>query len=939
MLCSYLIASSTKCNKPNEVYDPCDAPCPGRSCDVDPRLVKCGRPPQVGDENCVVGCRCMDGYFRNKNGRCVPWDQCPKKQPTCGPNEVYDECDAPCPGRSCDVDPRLVRCKAPPKPGDEECIKGCRCKDGFARNKKGQCIPREKCPPKQPVCGKNEVYDECDAPCPGRTCDVDPALVLCKTAPKPGDKDCVEGCRCIDGYARDQNGNCIPRDQCPPKPTCGPNEEYDPCPDCSPQTCEMMNQTYHCPRLPASKMGPGCHPSCRCKKEYFRNKIGECIHSSDCAKCTKPHEYFSCGGACDNVCENIKEQNQTNCPIINIQCNKMCYCEADYARDYKGDCIPIKDCPTCPENERYDPCPATLCGPKTCDEAGFPLNCTQREEGAKCPGKPGCVCKDGYLRDKNGKCIPTDQCPSCGGDKNATLGCGVNCNRHCSDLDQEEPRMCILVCYPNSCDCRTDSQGRKYYYDSNLKMCVLAEDCTPQCKENEVYSKCANGGCTKQKCTDINKPVVCVYPKICKKGCVCAPGYLRAKNGTCVPSEQCDPPPKCKSNEEFSKCGRDGCLKYYCSDLDLPPLCRDTFQCIPQCECKEGYLRASVDNSTCVPVDQCPRRCKENEQYSECPAATCQPQTCKEAGYPVPCPIVGPDGQCSGDPGCICVPGYLRNDKGKCIPQDQCPSCGGDKNAVPGCGNHCGNTCATYNSTKPVPCPLYCDLNGCNCREKYVYDENLHKCVLPKDCTPKCKANEEFSTCSNAICRAQYCADKDKPVACPAIAKGYCKKGCVCKEHYLRDKKGNCIPEKECKPNDLCPKGEIFSHCPPIQCDAEYCPKSRDAPQRCPMPKKCGPPRCICPFNHHRHRNNCKCIPTAKCRPFPCDGPNEHYDSCPPVCRDKSCTDYLKNVTCPKFSLSVKVACRPACLCNEGYYRDSEGICVSAKECIGKIKL
>lgn len=67
---------------------------------------------------------------------------------------------------------------------------------------------------------------------------------------------------------------------------------------------------------------------------------------------------------------------------------------------------------------------------------------------------------------------------------------------------------------------------------------------------------------------------------------------------------------------------------------------------------------------------------------------------------------------------------------------------------------------------------------------------------------PKCKANEEFSTCSNAICRAQYCADKDKPVACPAIAKGYCKKGCVCKEHYLRDKKGNCIPEKECKPND-----------------------------------------------------------------------------------------------------------------------------------------
>lgn len=67
---------------------------------------------------------------------------------------------------------------------------------------------------------------------------------------------------------------------------------------------------------------------------------------------------------------------------------------------------------------------------------------------------------------------------SCGGDKNATLGCGVNCNRHCYNLNQKEPQGCILICYPNSCDCRTDKNGNKYYYDDNLKKCVLPQDCS-----------------------------------------------------------------------------------------------------------------------------------------------------------------------------------------------------------------------------------------------------------------------------------------------------------------------------------------------------------------------------------------------------------------------------------------------------------------------------
>jgi hypothetical protein len=46
---------------------------------------------------------------------------------------------------------------------DKSCEPGCVCQEGYVRNKKGVCIPVDKCPPPPPVCLKedNEVYSEC----------------------------------------------------------------------------------------------------------------------------------------------------------------------------------------------------------------------------------------------------------------------------------------------------------------------------------------------------------------------------------------------------------------------------------------------------------------------------------------------------------------------------------------------------------------------------------------------------------------------------------------------------------------------------------------------------------------------------------------------------------------------------------------------------------
>ncbi|XP_047985280.1 venom serine protease inhibitor-like [Leguminivora glycinivorella] len=63
-------------------------------------------------------------------------------------------------------------------------------------------------------------------------------------------------------------------------------------------------------------------------------------------------------------------------------------------------------------HEIYIDCPAGQCNPKTCQELVTPSGCPRIIP--PCPG--GCVCEDGYLRDKNGKCIPKSQCsPKCTG--------------------------------------------------------------------------------------------------------------------------------------------------------------------------------------------------------------------------------------------------------------------------------------------------------------------------------------------------------------------------------------------------------------------------------------------------------------------------------------------------------------------------------------------
>ncbi|KAJ0180001.1 hypothetical protein K1T71_004592 [Dendrolimus kikuchii] len=375
-----------------------------------------------------------------------------------------------------------------------------------------------------------------------------------------------------------------------------PHEYYDPCPyNCPPQTCDSLDRAYACPIGPVRIDGKvPCHGACRCKRGYYRNAIGECISEANCRKCSGPHEYFSCGVFCDNVCETLKEQNQTNCPIETFVCVKQCYCEKDYARAANGTCIPIPDCEI-----------------------------------------------------------------SCNGDPNAQPGCGTYCNRRCSDIGKE-PQACITLCKENACDCKDG-----FFLNEVTGKCVRAEDCPLSCGNNEVFTHCIQGQSGPQTCRDVGKPLPCprIDPKYCKKGCLCKPGYVRDDNGVCIPKNKCP-------------CGR-------------------------------------------------------NEVYNSCIQGYCAPKTCSELGQPIPCPDINPE---FCEKGCLCEPGYVRNDRGYCIPVKECPSCGGDPNAMSGCGVNCNKRCSTYGK-EPQFCPLFCKINGCDCKDGFLFDEATGRCVRPCDCS------------------------------------------------------------------------------------------------------------------------------------------------------------------------------------------------------------
>ncbi|CAG9785163.1 unnamed protein product [Diatraea saccharalis] len=559
--------------------------------------------------------------------------------------------------------------------------------------------------------------------------------------------------------------------------------------------------------------------------------------------------------------------------------------------------------PNCGKNERSVKCPETLCIPQTCDEVGYNVPCPIVGPGGPCSKPAECICIDGYVRNNKGVCVPKKQCPSCGGDKNAIPGCGYRCGKHC-DKAITAPIPC--PCNYNGCVCK---QG--YVYDDNKKKCVRPNKCSKP-KPNEVWSPIGEFGCQKHHCRQINQPDLCIDPIEPVGAYVCKQGYLRARNGTCIPREDCYADLCSKPNEYYEsnpscperKCGVDDSLvdwdsgpvpigpgacrcecDYYrndkgdcvpwedcsgcggdenaqpgcgvncgkqCSDVLNPnPVC--ILVCnLNGCDCKDGYYYDSIKKK-CVKAKECTSICPADEELSECPNRSNNPQTCNEVGYPKP--INTSSVKCK--PACVCKDGKVRNKDGKCVPPSQCPGCGGDENAQPGCGVNCGKKCSDVINPNPI-CILICYLNGCDCKDNYFYDSNKKKCVKAEDCPSVCPADEELSDCPNGSCYPLTCDELGYPKPnCGSSVQ--CKRGCVCKDGKVRNKDGKCVATSECPSCGGDPNaqsgcgGNCGKKCSDLNNPSRICPHV------------CRINSCDCKEDYYYDSNTQKCVKKEKC--------------------------------------------------------------------------
>ncbi|XP_048005706.1 von Willebrand factor-like isoform X2 [Leguminivora glycinivorella] len=168
-----------------EVRNTCGSACP-------PTCENKDEPP-ICTSQCVDGCFCAKGTYRNKKGKCTADCSPPIK---CKANEVYNPCRITCPPQTCDSTYTTYDCRNATK-----CEPGCDCISEYLRNgtAKDLCIPSRLCPP---PCPKGEYHDTCGTACP----------ITCKNIenpPKTCTRQCVDACYCNRGTYRNKKGKCV----------------------------------------------------------------------------------------------------------------------------------------------------------------------------------------------------------------------------------------------------------------------------------------------------------------------------------------------------------------------------------------------------------------------------------------------------------------------------------------------------------------------------------------------------------------------------------------------------------------------------------------------------------------------------------------------------------------------------------------------------------
>ncbi|KAF8773173.1 Venom serine protease inhibitor like protein [Argiope bruennichi] len=160
--------------------------------------------------------------------------------------------------------------------------------------------------------------------------------------------------------------------------------------------------------------------------------------------CPQNEHYKRCGSPCPQTCFETP-------PCPSNCCLEGCFCNKDLVRSPFGNCIKPEDCPLDTKDEK-DKCPPrehfTKCH-KNCEKT-----CANYNKRHPCPKscKKGCVCDGGLVRNREGKCVPRDQCPKkMMADEDDSHGCPYEytCDVYCVTQGKISG-----FCEGNVCKCR-----------------------------------------------------------------------------------------------------------------------------------------------------------------------------------------------------------------------------------------------------------------------------------------------------------------------------------------------------------------------------------------------------------------------------------------------------------------------------------------------------
>jgi len=893
----------------------------------------CGANEDCTDAVDGVSCACSSGYKLDDDNNCVDEDECFESTHSCSSSNV---CRNTVGSHACDC-PEGFKNTAPEGSATPNCVDINECTEGS--------ISVFSCPdPNKSVCknGNDGTYScECDAGYELNG-DVCTDIVDCPANCDEDNGSCVDGngsyeCFCNDHYDLQDDGSCVKTDYCG-------NDDFDcthiadsSCKDdpVGSYTCACVNSTltdvfknvtnewgnvtteeldYQYCLLPVEEAedesseesseepvtcganqiinGEGkcvCGPTfesvdgacvAECSEGYHRVE-GSCVDKNECSgdgvfTCNDPGKgvcvndpgsyHCDCspgfeGANCDPIDECLPDScmDEPNTYCEDAHLGFTCECNAGYSNEDGGNCTWVDRC----ETDTTLNCNATavstcfdlgegetlFCGETTCAE-----ECV---ENASCinngPGNFACGCDDGF-KSVNDTCVDKDECAAGEvGDINCKVGPE---NVNCQNTDGSY-----------YCNC-----GAGYTHDENM-VCVSTTDCNG----SQNCSLPFRGVCEERDGAELYE-------------CDCDEGYQFSGtpyDSYCVDIDECTVDPMICNDQQFTLCNdNDGsytcdCFEGYAKDSD--GVCQDIDECADDskcangscnnlagsysCTCDNGFWNKDGTGKSCVDVNEC--------LFDNSATYTCQESrknTCvnEEGGY-----------------SCKCNQGWVADEAGNCVDQDECLSAGNNCHKDATCSDNgdgngftctcnagfegSGTQCDDVNECLTADNPCLTDVNS-NCVND-LFGEGAH-----------CECNEWYAMNAEGICEDIDECNGEGTFICDEPNKGQCINDigtgyhCDCNDGFYLD-------GSVCKDLDEC-------HPASNPCDANASCQNND-----------GGYSCTCNDGYAGNGHTC-----------------EDIDEC----AAEACSD--ENSTCENNDGGY------SCRCNKGYVEVSN-TCVDYDEC------